>query len=171
MESLNLKDETHKAHVFRLALRNQFYTDDIFFGLYGKVSNRVRRQMSDEEFKRMESHLRSKRWGDGYGGYFTKDSFMLTYQREDEIGVDLLFILVDKSARGHGLGMQLVNTIKHKIIIVKIDDGMEGWYEKQDFTIANHPYSALDRLCNPSSHKKLYFIPSKYIIKSTVHSL
>jgi GNAT superfamily N-acetyltransferase len=159
MEPLNLNDENHKAHVFRLALRNQVYTDDIFFGLYGKVPNHVRRGMNKEQFNKMKCLFESKKWGEGYGGYFTTDSFMLTYEREDDIGIDLLFVLVDKSARNQGLGSNLLNQIKQNIIIAKIDDGMEAWYEKRGFMTPYHPYTALDFLCNPSLHKKMYFIP------------
>ena len=99
------------------------------------------------------------------GGFFTKDSFILTYERKDNIGLDLHFILVDKSARNKGLGTELINKIKNKIVIAQIEDGLQGWYKKQGFHEESHPYILIDKMLNPSSYKKLYFIPETFNIK------
>ena len=156
MELFNVYDEKHKAHILRLAIKNQFYTDDLLCALYGKIPSKVRRQLNPEQLSKLEEHAKKEMWGKGYGGYMTEHSFMLTYTRQDNIGIDLLFLLVDKEERGKGLGTQLLQKLT-KVVVVKVEPGMEAWYKKYGFT-ENHIYRKWDEMCNPPSpYQKLYF--------------
>ena len=166
MERFDIFNSTHKKHVFELALRNNFYTEDLYACLYGKVLNSKKLEgYPIEAINKLKQKFIETKWDDRYGGFFTKDSFILTYERKDNIGLDLHFILVDKSARNKGLGTELINKIKNKIVIAQIEDGLQGWYKKQGFHEESHPYILIDKMLNPSSYKKLYFIPETFNIK------